>query len=63
MVLRVWRAAGWPHIDSYGTLALGFTVAANATLAATLTAVDFDDATSVAHAVKALREARERMWK
>jgi hypothetical protein len=62
-VLRVWRAAGWPPIDSYATIALAYTVAANPPLTETLTTVDFNDSESVAHAVKTLKEARDRMWR
>ena len=63
MVQRVWQSAGWPPVDGYGTLALAAVVAANRQLADVLTSVDFDDASSVANAVRALHEARQRMWK
>jgi hypothetical protein len=63
MVQRVWHLAGWPPVSGYGTVVLAVTVAANGPLAATLTTVDFDDASSVAHAVEALCCARVRMWK
>ena len=60
---RVWQLAGWPLVSGYGMVALAATVAANGPLTATLTSVDFDDASSVANAVQALHDARARMWK
>jgi hypothetical protein len=63
MVQRVWQLAGWPPVSGYGMFALAATVAANGPLTATLTSVDFDDASSVAYAVRTLHDARARMWK
>lgn len=63
MVQRVWQLAGWPPVSGYGIVALAATVAANGPLTATVTSVDFDDASSVANAVKALHESRAHIWK
>jgi hypothetical protein len=63
MVQRVWQLAGWPPVSGYGMVALAATVSANGSLTATLTSVEFDDASSVAKAVKALHDSREHMWK
>jgi hypothetical protein len=63
IVLRVWRLTGWPPLCGYGVFALSATIAANKALTATLTSVDFDSPTSVANAVSALHDSRERMWK
>ena len=63
MVQRVWQVAGWSPVSGYGIVVLAAVVAANAPLAAVLTSVDFDDATSVANAVRSLHESRQRMWK
>ena len=63
IVQRVWQLAGWPPVSGYGMVALAATVGANGPLTATLTSVHFDDASSVANAVKALHESRARMWK
>jgi hypothetical protein len=63
MVQRVCHLAGWPPVSGYGIVALAATVAANGPLTATLTSVDFDDASSVANAVKALHESRAHIWK
>jgi hypothetical protein len=62
-VLRVWRAAGWLPVSGYEIVALAAIVAANGPLTETLTSVDFDDAGSVANAVTALLESRDRMWR
>jgi hypothetical protein len=63
MVQRVWQLAGWPPVSGYGIVVLAATLAANDPLAATLTSVDFDDASSVANAVRALHDSRAHMWK
>jgi hypothetical protein len=63
MVQRVWQLAGWPPLSGYGIVALGATVAVNGPLAATLTSVDFDDASSVANAVRVLHDSRAHTWK
>ena len=63
MVQRVWQIAGWPPVSGYGIVALAATVAADGTLTETLAAVDFDDASSVANAVRALRDSRARTWR
>ena len=63
MVKGVCQLAGWSPVSGYGMVALAATVAANGALTATLTSVDFDDASSVANAVRALHDARARMWK
>jgi hypothetical protein len=63
MVQRVWQLAGWSPVSGYGLVALAASVAANGQLTATLTSVDFDDASSVANAVQALHDSRARMWK
>ena len=62
-VLRVWRAAGWLPVSGYEITALAAIVAANGPLTETLTSVDFDDAGSVANAVRALHDSRDRMWR
>jgi hypothetical protein len=63
MVQRVWQLASWPPVSGYGIVALATAAAANGLLIATLTSVDFDDASSVSNAVKALHDSRTRIWK
>jgi hypothetical protein len=63
VVERVWQLAGWLPVSGYGLFALAAIVAANHTLAATLTSVEFDDPKSVASAVRALHDSREHLWR
>lgn len=56
VLLRVWRLAGWLPASGYELVLMAAIVAANGPLTATLTSVDFDDASSVANAVSALHD-------
>jgi hypothetical protein len=62
-VQRVWRIAGLPPTSGYAVTFLAMAVAANQTLAETLTTVDFDDAESVANAVEELLQWRQQAFR
>ena len=55
-VLGLWRLAGLAPTTGYGTAILAMAVASNQVLAAALTSVDLEDTTSVACAVKTLKQ-------
>ena len=62
-VQRVWGIAGLPPTSGYAATVLAMSVATDQTLAATLTAVDFDDADSVTNAVEELLQWRQRAFR
>jgi hypothetical protein len=62
-VQRVWGLAGLPPASGYAATFLAIAVATNQTLAATLAAVDFDDADSVTNAVEKLLQWRQRTFR
>jgi hypothetical protein len=57
---RLWQLAELPPVSGYGTVLLGIAVALTPTLADVLQFVDFDNPDSVAGAVEALLEWRQR---
>jgi hypothetical protein len=59
---RLWQIAGLPPVTGYGSALLAIGVASDPTLANLLPLVQFDDADSVAAAVEALREWRQRTF-
>jgi hypothetical protein len=61
-VQRLWHIAGLPPVSGYGTTFLAATVASDPTLADMLSLVDFDSASSVADAVEALLQSRQRTF-
>ena len=56
----LWHVAGLPPVLGYGTAILAMSVASDRTLADMLSSLDFDNAGSVADAVEALLEWRQR---
>jgi hypothetical protein len=62
-VQRVWGLAGLPPTSGYAATFLAIAVATNQTLAATLDAVDLDDADSVTNAVEKLLQWRQRTFR
>jgi hypothetical protein len=58
-VLGLWRLAGLAPTTGYGAAILAMSVASNHVLAATLTSVDLDDTTSLACAVRTLKQWRQ----
>lgn len=61
-VQRVWDIAGFPPISGYATAFLAAAAANDVTLSPALTTVDLDDADSVADAVGALLQWRQRTF-
>jgi hypothetical protein len=61
-VQRLWRIAGLPPVSGYASTFLAIAVASDTTLANMLSSVDFDNAGSVADAVDALLQRRQRMF-
>jgi hypothetical protein len=59
----LWHGAGLPPVLGYGIAVLAMSVAADRTFADMLSSVDFDDARSVADAVEALLQWRQRTIK
>ena len=57
---RLWHIAGLPPVLGYGTAVLAISAASDRTLADMLSSVDFDNAGSVADAVEALLQWRQR---
>ena len=56
----LWHVAGLPPVLGYGTALLAMSVASDRTLADMLSSVDFDNAGSVADAIEALLQWRQR---
>ena len=56
----LWHVAGLPPVLGYGTAVLAMCVASDRTLPEMLSSVDFDNAGSVADAIEALLQWRQR---
>jgi hypothetical protein len=56
----LWHASGLPPVLCYGIAVLALSVATDGTLADMLSSFDFDNAASVADAVEALLQWRQR---
>ncbi|MCW2751834.1 MAG: hypothetical protein JWR83_2944 [Aeromicrobium sp.] len=59
---RLWQLAGLPPVSGYGTALLAIGVASDARIVDMLPSVDFDDSDSVAAAVEALLQWRQRTF-
>jgi hypothetical protein len=60
---RIWHIAGLAPVSGYGTVVLAIAVASDWTLADMLASVDFDNAGSVADAVEAVLQWRQRTFR